>query len=200
MKLLSRNFYKRDTLQVAYDLLGKKIVRIINGHILAGIIVETEAYRSDDPASHSYRGKTERNKSMFGPVGYTYIYLSYGLHYCLNIVARDAAHISGAVLIRAFIPYSGRDIMARNRRKSLSYLVSGPGNVTQALGLTRTQDGKDVTQRTAELFIGEGIVIDPAHIEATSRIGISVAQEVLWRFIVNKDIAKQVASSFTHTL
>lgn len=193
MKLLPRSFYKRDTPQVAYDLLGKRLVRILDGHFITGIIVETEAYRSDDPASHSYRGKTERNKPMFGPVGYTYIYLSYGLHYCLNIVARDAHHVSGAVLIRAFIPIAGCDIIAYNRKKPASYVVSGPGNVGLALQLTSAENGRDITKRTTGLFISEGISLDPAIIETTRRIGISVAQEMQWRFVVNKKSYKNLS-------
>jgi DNA-3-methyladenine glycosylase len=197
MKVSPPEFFERDTPQVAQDLLGKKIVRIVNGRRLVGIIAETEAYRSDDPASHSYRGKTERNKSMFGPVGHTYVYLSYGLHYCLNIVARDSTRYpAGGVLIRAIIPVEGLEIMAENRKRKLSFLISGPGNVGQALGLSLEQNGIDVTTPDSELFIAEGITLDPASIEATKRIGISVAREVLWRFIIaHRVVCKQLYHS-----
>lgn len=193
MKILPRSFYERDTAQVAYNLLGKRIVRVLDGNYLEGIIAETEAYHSEDPASHSYRGQTERNKSMFGPVGYTYVYLSYGLHYCLNIVAKDSTkYLSGAVLIRAIIPSGGQEIIERNRKKTISFLISGPGNVTQALALTKAHDGIDVTKNDSPLLITEGIIIDPSAIAATKRIGISVAQEVLWRFVINTSTCKRV--------
>ncbi len=197
MVILTQNFYDRDTAQVAYDLLGKRIIRVLDGTYLEGIIAETEAYHSEDPASHSYRGQTDRNKSMFGPVGHTYVYLSYGLHYCLNIVARDSTRYpSGAMLIRAFIPTCGQERMEKNRRKQVSFLVSGPGNVTQALAITKAHDGSDVTKSNSPLFITEGIVIDPRSIDATKRIGISVAQEVLWRFVINKPTCERIYEDF----
>ncbi|MDE1829700.1 MAG: DNA-3-methyladenine glycosylase, partial [Thaumarchaeota archaeon] len=105
MSLLSRSFYRRDTVDVAKDLLGKRLVRKIDGITISGIISETEAYRyKDDPASHSFGGKTERNKAMFGEVGKAYVYFTYGMHYCVNAVAKDESVEAGAVLIRALVP------------------------------------------------------------------------------------------------
>lgn len=97
MKILTRDFYQRDTLIVAQELIGKILIRKINGEILSGRIIETEAYRSDDPACHAYRGKTERTKALFGIPGHTYVYFTYGCHYCLNIVARDEQMPAGGV-------------------------------------------------------------------------------------------------------
>ncbi|HKU33887.1 MAG TPA: DNA-3-methyladenine glycosylase, partial [Candidatus Nitrosotalea sp.] len=117
MKILPRSFYCRDTVSVAEDLLGKKLIRQINGKIISGIISETEAYRyRDDPASHSYRGKTERNKAMFGDVGKAYVYFTYGMHYCVNAVAKNKESEAGAVLIRALVPNIGIDFMIKQRK------------------------------------------------------------------------------------
>ena len=100
MKVLPRSFYSRDTVKVAKDLLGKKLVRKIKNKTISGIITETEAYRfKDDPASHAFRGVTERNKVMFGEVGVAYVYFTYGMHYCFNVVARNSNYDAGAVLI-----------------------------------------------------------------------------------------------------
>lgn len=182
MKTLPKNFYDRDTVKVAQDLIGKKIVRIYNGQILSAIIAETESYRSDDPACHAYRGQTERNKALFGPVGHTYVYFTYGMHYCLNIVARDTKNfVSGGVLIRAIIPVEGQEIMAQ-RRKKVENIIDGPGKVTQALGINCNQIGIDVTDSNSEIYITEGIIIDSSKINKLKRIGITQATEKLWRF------------------
>src|SRR3989442_3862290 len=102
MKVIPRSFYQRDTVNVAQDLLGQVLVRRISGKTISGIIVETEAYRyRDDAASHSFAGRTERNKAMFGEVGRAYVYFTYGMHYCVNAVARDADSEAGAVLLCA---------------------------------------------------------------------------------------------------
>ena len=135
MKILSQEFYHRDTIDVAKDLLGKIIVRVIRGKILSGMIVETEAYRSkDDPGSHAYRGMTERNRVMFGEVGRSYVYFTYGNHYCLNLVAKDDSTAAGAALIRAIEPLHGIELMRKFRKISDIYnLTSGPGKLTKAL-------------------------------------------------------------------
>src|SRR5574341_2614585 len=114
MKTLSRSFYARDTVDVARDLLGKVLVRKIGNKTISGTITETEAYRyKDDPASHSFTGLTERNKAMFGPVGIAYVYFTYGMHYCMNAVAKDGNYEAGAVLIRAIKPKEGLNFMMK---------------------------------------------------------------------------------------
>ena len=183
--IIKRKFYSRDTVDVAKDLLGKILVRVIDGKILSGMIVESEAYRStDDPASHSYRGMTERNSVMFGEPGHAYVYFTYGNHYCLNIVARDSAAPAGAVLIRAIEPIEGVPLMQRYRKTSDLYnLTSGPGKIAQALMITKKQNGIDVTKRE-DLYLVNGKNIDKSEIVATSRIGISIALDKQWRFLL----------------
>ena len=116
MKILPRKFYINDTKQVAKDLLGKELVRKVGKSVLSGIITETEAYKGkNDPASHAARKKTERNKIMFGEVGHAYVYFTYGMHYCFNVVAKKENDESGAVLIRAIHPQQGIKRMIKNR-------------------------------------------------------------------------------------
>jgi len=195
MRIIEREFYNRDTIDVAKDLLGKILVRVVNGKVLSGTIVESEAYRStDDPASHSYRGKTERNSVMFGEVGHAYVYFTYGNHYCLNIVAKDYATPAGAVLIRAIEPIDGVSLMHRYRKTHDPYnLASGPGKLTQALKITKKQNDIDVTKK-GELYIVNGKDISKSEIFATSRIGIRVALDKQWRFLIadNKFVSKKV--------
>jgi DNA-3-methyladenine glycosylase len=140
---------------------------------VGGVIVETEAYTRDDPASHSFGGPTPRNRAMFGPPGMAYVYRSYGLHWCFNIVARE----SGAVLIRALAPIAGLAAMTA-RRGGASALCAGPGRLTQALAITRDHDGLDVT---ASPFVLLDRVAAPT-LAIGLRIGISKAQDRPWRF------------------
>ena len=193
--IIERKFYSRNTIDVAKDLLGKILVRIIDGKVISGTIVESEAYRStDDPASHSHRGKTERNSVMFGEVGHAYVYFTYGNHYCLNIVAKEDNTPAGAVLIRAIEPIEGVSFMRRYRKTSDPYnLTSGPGKLTQALKVTKRQNGVDVTKKE-ELYVVNGKHIDESEIVATSRIGIRVALDKPWRFLIadNEFVSKKV--------
>jgi DNA-3-methyladenine glycosylase len=184
-KILPRKFYKRDTVEVAKDLLGKIIVRKIDGKIISGIITEVEAYRSDDPASHSFRGKTIRNRAMFEEVGHSYIYFIYGNHFCLNIVSRDQNHTGGGVLIRALKPLEGIDMMCKNRKiNNVSNLTNGPGKLTQALQINNDQYGIDLT-KSNELYVTQGIKVNKTDIVSTPRIGISKAKDKHWRFLIN---------------
>jgi len=185
MRVLPRSFYRRDTVCVAQDLLGKMLVRRVNGKIISGIISETEAYRyTDDPASHSFRGKTERNKAMFGDVGFAYVYFTYGMHYCVNAVAKDAEFEAGAVLIRSLFPKSGVDFMIKQRKTdALSNLTSGPAKLTQALKITKDQYGEDLT-KISKLYIVDGIDVEKAMIESRPRIGIKKATSKLWNFSI----------------
>lgn len=178
--ILARQFYQRPTVQVARDLIGKTLVRNVSGRRLAGVIVETEAYgHADDPASHAHRGMTDRNSVMFGPVGMAYVYFTYGNHYCVNVSARNGA-IAGAVLIRSVEPVDGIATMKRLRGVDDVHLfASGPGRLTQAMKITRMQNGMDMTDKSSDIFIEDG----PARqAVSTTRIGISKAVEKEWRF------------------
>jgi DNA-3-methyladenine glycosylase len=183
--LLARHFYQRDTVEVAQDLLGIFIVRQINGQLLVAKIVETEAYCGViDPASHAYRGPTVRNQAMFGPVGHAYIYISYGIHFCLNVVARIPAQPAGGVLIRAVQPIEGIEFMKLVRRtQNLHDLTNGPGKVTQALAINLALKGADLTKK-GDLHLVQAENQPAITIKATPRIGISLAKEQLWRFFI----------------
>lgn len=182
MSTLARDFYNRDTVIVAKELLGKKIVRKINGEIVSGIITETEAYRfRDDPASHAYRGITPRNHAMFEQVGRAYVYFTYGMYFCFNAVARHPKYEAGAVLIRAIQPEKGLAIMKNNRKnKDEKNLTNGPAKLTQALGITKKQYGVDLTSTRSELYIANGA--SPKKIISDARIGINVGLDRRWNF------------------
>ena len=153
MKVLPRKFYMNDTKQAAKDLLGKTLVRKIGNHVLTGVIIETEAYEGkNDPASHAFTNMTERNKVMFGSVGIAYVYFTYGMHYCFNVVARHPKTKAGAVLIRAIEPEKGIEIMMKNRKSSdLKNLTNGPAKLSQALEITKEQYGIDLTKNSKRL-------------------------------------------------
>ena len=181
MRILSRKFYNRDTVQVAKDLLGKTLVRKIGKQKLTGTIIETEAYKGkNDPASHASKKKTERNKVMFGQVGWSYVYFTYGMHYCFNVVAKKDGEESGAVLIRSVQPRLGIGTMIKNRKIDLiSNLVNGPAKLTQAMQITKKQYHVDLTKDSG-LFIMDGV--KPTKILAKPRIGITVGADKLWNF------------------
>ena len=185
---LPRSFYERSTVQVAQDLLGTIVVRTWNSQILAGIVTETESYGGpDDPASHAYTKKTERNAAMFGPVGHSYLYFIYGNHYCLNFVARAPESNAGAVLIRSLLPLHGKEYMQQLRGNvSESQLTNGPGKICQALGLTRLENFQDITYKN-NVYVVPGINVTSDNFEHTARIGISKAQDRLWRFVLKKN-------------
>lgn len=179
-KIIPRSYYARDTVEVAHDLIGALLVREWKGNMLVGMIVETEAYRSDEPSCHAYRGCTARTKALFGDPGHAYIYFTYGNHYCLNIVAHDAKH-AGGVLIRALQPLQGIEVMQQTRNiSSIHSLTNGPGKLAQALHITKTLYGHDVTKKS-ELYVCQGPTQEKDVI-ATKRIGISQAQDLEWRF------------------
>jgi DNA-3-methyladenine glycosylase len=188
LKPLAREFYKRHPLKVARDLLGMKLVRIINAKKLVGEIVEAEAYGGrDDPASHAYHGLTERNKSMFSLAGIAYIYFIYGNHYCLNVVAKRGKE-AGAVLIRALKPVEGINIMVKNRGVfDVKKLTSGPGKLTKAFGIDKRFDGWDLTLGS-ELYIAEGKEVKDEMVEYTSRIGVKAAKRRKWRVFVKNSV------------
>ncbi|MEG0773474.1 DNA-3-methyladenine glycosylase [Clostridium sp.] len=191
---LNKEFYKRDTLIVAQELLGKKLVHNINGKILSGIIVETEAYMGpEDKAAHSYGGrKTERTKVMFEEGGISYIYFIYGLYYCFNVVT-SVQGTPQAVLIRALEPVEGLEDMAIIRykknynelnKKQIINLTSGPSKLCSALKLDKSLNAVDLASDV--LYLEEAI--DPEfEIIQTTRIGIDYAEEAKeyhWRFYI----------------
>ncbi len=183
MKILQKPFYQRDTATVAQELIGKKLVRIINGQIIAGIIVETEAYgHANDSASHAYRTQTERNTPMFGEAGYAYIYFIYGNHFCFNITAKADDVPAGAVLIRALIPTDGIELMKKYRKKdNLHILTNGPGKLAQALQIHKVHNFVDLTKK-GKLFVVDQSPIKSEKIIQTPRIGISSGKDKQWRF------------------
>ncbi|WP_448951088.1 DNA-3-methyladenine glycosylase [Labrys neptuniae] len=171
---LPASFYCRDVLTIAQDLIGMTL--LFDG--VGGVIVETEAYDRDDPASHTYRGQTARNAVMFGPPGHVYIYFTYGMHWCANIVCGEPGRAS-AVLLRALEPVAGLERMAQRRGlANPAQLCSGPARLCQALGLTGSQNGLALTQSPFELLrrTKEPTVV------AGPRIGITKAVERPWRF------------------
>jgi DNA-3-methyladenine glycosylase len=163
-------------------LLGKKIIRKAGNQKMSGIITETEAYRhKNDPASHAFRRKTERNRAMFEEVGRAYVYFTYGMYFCFNVVAKNPKVEAGAVLIRAIHPEKGIDVMKKNRGKTEEKnITNGPAKLTQALGITKKQYGVDLT-RDVNLFISDGLA-KRGKIIAAPRIGIKTALDNLWNF------------------
>jgi DNA-3-methyladenine glycosylase len=145
---------------------------------VGGVIVETEAYAPDDPASHSYGGRTRRNTVMFGQPGHLYVYRSYGIHWCANVVC-GAEGVGAAVLLRALEPTHGLDTMRRRRGlDDPELLAAGPGRLTHALGLTGENDGDDLTAPPYVLVAPDG----PVDVVTSSRVGISRAVERPWRY------------------
>jgi DNA-3-methyladenine glycosylase len=165
---------------VAQRLLGCELVREIDGQTVRVRIVETEAYDQTDAASHSYKGETPRTEIMFGPSGHLYVYFTYGMHYCCNVVVGEAGY-GAAVLIRAVESIEGEGIMAAQRPyKNGVELTNGPSKLCQVLGIDRKMNGHDLHEPPFRL------VIQPkrpqVEIVATKRVGISQAKETLWRY------------------
>ncbi len=176
--ILKKSFFNKPTITVAKNLLGKFLVH----KSLVGKIVETEAYLKDDPASHAFKGKTERNKSVFGRPGISYVYFTYGMHYCFNVVTNKG--FGEAILIRALEPIEGIEIMKKNRKTSdVKNLCSGPAKLTIALGITRKEDSIDLIDKKSSLKLMQGKK-ESFKIVATKRIGISQAKEKQYRFYI----------------
>jgi DNA-3-methyladenine glycosylase len=178
---LPRSFYARSTVEVARALLGKVLVH----GAAAGLIVETEAYLGgDDLAAHASRGLTDRTRVIFGPPGHAYVYFIYGMYECLNLVAEPAGQ-PGCVLIRALEPLSGIDIMKHRRpgARRLEDLASGPAKLTMALGITRAENGVDVTR--GPLAVRETMAPREFITEVTPRIGIRQCTDWPLRFLIH---------------
>ncbi len=173
---LPRAFYERDTVVVARALLGQRLVRMLNGRRLSGLICETEAYGgADDPASHAYR-RTPRSAIMFGPSGIAYVYFIYGMHHCLNVVTAHDGH-PGAVLIRSIFPVEGIDTLREHRSGGADeHLTNGPGKLCRALSITLTLNGINLADNPDLFITAEGQTPD-WEIIATPRIGVRGDEE-----------------------
>ena len=184
---LERAFFARATLEVARELLGCRLVRMLNRQRLSGIITETEAYvGEEDQASHASVGQTARNAVMYGPPGYAYVYLIYGVHHCLNVVT-EREGFPAAVLIRGLQPEEGIDVMRRHRPgRPDPELTNGPGKLCQALRIDRALNGIDLVAGET-LFIERNSPVDETRILATPRIGVrgdKAAVTAPWRFVM----------------
>ena len=191
-KKLENFFYQRELLNVARGLLGKVIVKADGNKILAGKIVEVEAYHGDfDQAAHSYGGLTKRNEIMFNEGGYLYVYFTYGAHHCCNVVTGKKGQ-GTAVLIRAVEPVSGIDVMIKNRfgrklknDKEIFNLTSGPGKVCKAFSIDRSHSGSDLTGEN--IFILDGRRIQKKEIGISKRVGITRSTDLPWRFFIKNN-------------
>jgi DNA-3-methyladenine glycosylase len=174
MPRLRKSFFNRSVHEVAPELIGATF--LFRG--VGGIIVEVEAYHHTEPAAHSYGGETARNAVMFGPPGYAYVYRSYGIHWCINFVCERAGSAS-AVLLRALEPTEGLRAMHRRRRTAdVRLLCSGPGRLTEALGITHAQNGLALDTAPFELRAP----VSACEVAAGPRIGITKAVELPWRY------------------
>ena len=169
--MLNKNFYNRNTLDVAKDLLGCKLCRKVDGKILSGIIVETEAYTQDDPACHAFRGKTPRASTLFKQPGIAYVYFVYGMYHCFNVVT-ESEDTAGAVLIRAIEPIGPL------------CNTNGPAKLCRELKITKELNEIDLTCENSCLWIEKGIEVPKNQIYTTTRIGIKQAADYPWRFYV----------------
>ncbi len=184
---LPRPFYAGPTLDVARALLGKRLIHVLDGERLGGRIVETEAYVGEaDKANHAARGWRERHAVMYGPPGFAYVYMIYGVHFALNAVT-ESEGFPAAVLIRGIVPEEGVATMrGRRGNRPPAQTADGPGKLCQALGIDLRQNGADLTQ-PGELFIEDAPAIADADVRRTPRVGVggdAQAREALWRFVV----------------
>jgi len=178
-RLLDVSFWQRPTVDVARAVLGKVLISDLGGARTAGRVVETEAYLRDDPASHSFRGRTARNSAMFGPPGTAYVYFTYGNHWCLNFVTAEEG-VGEAVLVRALQPLEGMQEMALRRgRDAARDLLSGPGKICQAIAVTRDLNFHPLDAPPLWL-VDDGW--EAGAIVARPRVGISRFADRLWRF------------------
>jgi DNA-3-methyladenine glycosylase len=188
MSRLSRDFYAGDTLTVARGLLGRRLVRILDGNRLSGRIVEVEAYIGEaDQASHARPGRTRRNAPMYGPPGHAYVYLIYGMYHCLNVVT-ERQGFPAAILIRGLEPLEGLAVMRERRGgRPDEQLTSGPGRLCEALSIDRQLDRADLCAPDARLFLEMGEPVSDNSVAVGPRINVrgnKKALEAPWRFYV----------------
>jgi DNA-3-methyladenine glycosylase len=190
---LSRSFFDRPALRVARQLLGTRLVRLQDGQRLAGLIIETEAYRGEeDLGCHCRAGRTPRTQVMYGPPGYTYVYFTYGMHWLLNFVV-EAEGFPAAVLIRAIQPVEGLAVIADRRgRQPARRWTDGPAKLTQALGIDGALNGADMCAPEAQLYLETGDPVPDASVTIGPRVGLYTVPEpwksVPWRFHVRQDV------------
>ena len=191
--VLPREFFNRDPVTIARELLGKLLIRRVGRKLLAGRVVEDEAYLgANDPAAHAYTGRTARNAVLFGPPGHAYVYFIYGNHYCFNVSCMPEGYGEG-VLFRALEPVFGVEQMALARdlelpdsphANQLRLISSGPGRLSEAFGITRMRDNaKDLTSAKSDLWLADD-GFRPGRIVATPRIGVTKAAERPLRFAI----------------
>lgn len=172
------------SVEVASRLLGCILERSIDGAVLRARIVETEAYDQTDVASHSFKGETPRTKVMFGPPGRLYVYFTYGMHYCSNVVVGEVGH-GAAVLLRALEPLEGLDVMVARRGKPEAEVTNGPAKLCQAFGIDKTWNGHDLHREPLRLTVRPPI--DQQDIVQTTRVGISQGSDLPWRFYIRNN-------------
>jgi DNA-3-methyladenine glycosylase len=180
--VLPRHFYARDGRVVAPELLNKLLVR--GGRVAR--IVEVEAYAgAEDPGSHAFRGRTPRNATMFGPAGHLYVYFTYGMHFCANVVCGEPG-VASAVLLRGLTPLAGLDEMraARPQARSDRELCAGPGRLCQAFGLDRTFDGADLVAGDRGVVVADDGTPPPPAAATSVRVGLTTGADLPWRFYV----------------
>lgn len=168
-----------DAVAAARRLIGCELMRYIDGKAVRVRIVETEAYDQTDAASHSYNGRTQRVDVMFGPAGHLYVYFTYGMHHCCNVVVGPKG-FGSAVLIRAVEPLDGIEILTRRREKQGVEMTNGPAKLCQALGIDRRINGHDLAKEPIQLFMRPPLADDM--VTTTTRVGISKAKDLPWRF------------------
>ncbi len=176
------DFLNAPSYEAAPRLLGCILERHVDGQVVRVKIVETEAYDQSDIASHSYRGETERTRVMFGEYGHLYVYFTYGMHYCANIVTGRKGHGAG-VLIRAVEPIEGVDVIEKRREKTGVETTNGPAKLCQALGIDKAMNGHNL--REGELKLIPQSQLSQRMITQTVRVGISRGKDVPWRFYIS---------------
>jgi DNA-3-methyladenine glycosylase len=194
-QLLPREFFERPSVEVAPDLLGCVLAHSTAAGLVAVMLVEVEAYAGEaDPASHAFRGRTARNAVMYGPPGHAYVYFTYGMHFCVNLVCQPAGHAS-AVLLRAGRVTEGVPL-ARARRSGAARLprdvdlARGPARLCEALGIDRSHDGADVIDPSSRLRVLAPLApVTAAGISRGPRVGVSRAADVAWRFLITGEPA-----------
>ena len=202
VNILPQSFYSRPTLTVARELLGARLVRILDGVRLAGIITEVEAYIGEtDLGCHARAGRTPRTALMYGPPGRAYVYFTYGMHWMLNAVT-EAEGFPAAVLIRAIQPIEGVEIMSERRNGRDTF---GPGKLCQAMGIGKGENGTDLTETASGLWIEAGVKVPNKSVTIGARVGLNNTPEPWlskpWRFLVkgwkisNEEIASSLRSS-----
>ena len=187
MKILLRDFYSRSALKVARELIGARLVRILGGVKLVGLIVETEAYIGEkDLACHAKAGLTPRTAPMYGEPGHAYVYFTYGNHWMLNAVA-EREGFPAAILIRAIQPIKGVELMSKRRQGRDTF---GPGKLTQAMGIDKMLNAVDLTESASGLWIEAGFSIPNKFVSKTPRVGLNSTPEPWlskpWRFVVKE--------------